>query len=86
MSLVPRAGVVGLGLQRCWGAPLGSSARVHQRGLIVLQGKIISLLIKNTSCVLASQPAEERVVRPPVWLYSDRELGTGGELATCTRD
>lgn len=39
---------------------------------MVLQGMIISLLIKNRSLVLAAQPAEERVVKPPVRLYSDQ--------------
>lgn len=38
----------------------------------MLQGMIISLLIKNTSLVLAAQPAEQQVAKPPVRLYSDR--------------
>lgn len=48
-----------------------SAVRVHQQGLIVLQGKIISLLIKNTSRVLAAWPVEGQVVWPPGQLYSD---------------
>lgn len=70
--LTCHAGAVGIRLRRCRGAQLLGCEGSSAGGDRVLQGKIISLLIKHRSRVLAAQPAEGQVVRPPVRLYSDQ--------------